>query len=123
MRSATAVTGARSWSGGDRYQEAAEIALHDETHPPTFAMNLAGRANQYDLWPRFADRASPGDNLVLALDESDPPHPTATALSVYFREMRRGELVTLRRRTGDVGVRRIWILVDWRGQWPRSPGP
>ena len=110
--------GAQTWLGGDRYQEAAELAFHDEAHPPTFAVNLAGRPNQYDLWPRFADRASPGDNLVLVLDDTDAPHPTIVALRPHFAEARRGERVTLRRGAGIVAMRRIWILVGWSGSWP-----
>jgi hypothetical protein len=117
MRRTTARTGARTWAGGDRYQEASEIAFHAESHPQTFAMNFASRPNQYDLWPRFPERAAAGDNLVLALEETDSTHVTVLALSPFFREARRGELVTLRRGTGEVGVRRIWVLEGWKGGW------
>ncbi len=115
MRAATAETGAPSWAGADRYQEAAEVAFHDEAHAPTFAFNLAGRHNQYDLWPRFADRAAQGDNLVLVLDESDTQHPALVALAPQFARVQRGALVSLRRAGKEIAVRRIWILRGYRG--------
>jgi hypothetical protein len=76
--------------------------------------------NQYDLWPRFPDRAHAGDNLILVLDDSDEgdPHEAIRALAPHFNEARRGELVSLRRGAGEIGTRRIWTLVGWRGSWP-----
>jgi hypothetical protein len=111
-------TGAPTWLGGDRYQEASELAFHAPSHPATFATNLSGRVNQYDLWPRFPDRAKPGDNLVLALDESSGPHDVVRALMPYFSAVRRGALVPMRRGGGEIGTRRLWVLVGWRGGWP-----
>lgn len=116
-------TGTRAWSGGDRYQEAAEIAFHDPAHPSTFAVNMSGRPNQYDLWPRFPRRARVGDDLVLALDDTPDPHPAAAALQPYFQSMERGALVELRRGEGLVGKRRLWLLSGWRGGWPASGEP
>jgi len=117
-RLASGETHSTTWLGGDRYQEAAELALHWPTHPPTFALNLAGRPNQYDLWPPYPAVARPGDNLLLVLDDSDAPHQAIIVLAAYFAEARRGELVTLRRGQGAIATRRIWILVNWRGGWP-----
>ena len=117
--SARMKTSARSWGGGDRYQEAAEIAAHALDRPTTFAVNLAGRGNQYDLWPGFPDLAQPGQNLVLALDESAEMHPAAKALAPYFSQVERGALVQLKRGSGVIGERRIWILSGWKGGWPR----
>ena len=110
MRAATAETGARSWAGGDRYQEASELAFHSDDHAPTFAFTLGGRRNQYDLWPSFQERASQGENLVLVLDESDTQHPTLTALAPRFNAVQRGALVSLRRAGKEVAVRRLWVL-------------
>jgi 4-amino-4-deoxy-L-arabinose transferase-like glycosyltransferase len=118
MHRATAETGVATWAGGDRYQEAAELAFHDETHAPTFALNLGGRRNQYDIWPRFRDRAAPGDNLVLVLDESPTTHPAVAALTPYFTDVAQGPLVSLRRAGGEIGKRRLWILRSWQGGWP-----
>ena len=59
-RVASSSTRATTWLGGDRYQEAAELAFYAPGTPATFAMNLAGRVNQYDLWPRFPEAARRG---------------------------------------------------------------
>jgi 4-amino-4-deoxy-L-arabinose transferase-like glycosyltransferase len=107
-----------TWLGGDRYQEASELALHLR-HPTTFSTNLAGRVNQFDLWPWFPVRATGADNLILVVDDSEEPHAAIVALQPYFDEVRRGALVTLRRGRGEIGVRRIWELRGYRGGWPR----
>lgn len=112
--------GARVWIGADRYQDASELAYHSAGQPATFSMNLAGRANQYDLWPGFAQRARSGESLVLALDESAETHPTVVRLAPFFANVERGPLVTLPSRRGPVGVRRIWVLHHWHGGWPGS---
>lgn len=111
-------TGVRTWTGGDRYQEAAELAFHDSLHRPTFAVNMSGRSNQYDLWPRFPALARRGDNLVLALDDTPDPHPAAVALQGYFDSVEHGDVVELRRGRGVVGRRRLYFLIGWRGGWP-----
>lgn len=113
-------TNAPTWLGGDRYQEASELAFHDPSHNTTFSTNISGRVNQYDLWPGFPDVARQGDNLVLALDDSDQPHEAVKALTPYFREVRRGALVPLRRGREQISTRRLWILVAWRGGWPSA---
>ncbi|MFI5228607.1 MAG: ArnT family glycosyltransferase [Gemmatimonadales bacterium] len=111
-----------TWLGGDRYQEAAELAFHASDQPITFATNLSGRVNQYDLWPRFADLAHAGDNLLLLLDETAGPHSTVRALAPYFGAAVRGPVVELRRGNGVVGRRRLWTLFGWRGGWPAAAG-
>ena len=116
--SATAANSAKTWSGGDRYQEASELAFYDSSHTPTFAMNLSGRKNQFDLWPRFADVAHAGDNLVLVLDDVAELHATIRALTPFFADVRQGQRVTLMRGRGEIGARRIWTLFGWRGGWP-----
>jgi len=113
-------THAATWLGGDRYQEASEIAFYDASHPTTFATNLSGRVNQYDLWRRFSDRARAGDNLVLALDESDTRPDVVNLLAPHFSAIARGALVTLRRARGEIGTRRLWVLLGWRGGWPTA---
>lgn len=117
-RTATLETRTATWLGGDRYQEAAELALWSPAHPTTFATNLSGRANQYDLWPRFTDVAHAGDNLLLVLDDSDELHAAVKALSPYFDEVRRGDRVLLQRGGATIGTRRLWLLVGWHSGWP-----
>jgi 4-amino-4-deoxy-L-arabinose transferase-like glycosyltransferase len=118
-----AATNATAWIGADRYQEAAELALESSAHPTTFATNLSGRPNQYDLWPRFSDVAHPGDALVLVVDESADTHAAIVRLTPYFASIDRGSLVVLRRGSGEIGRRRVWTLVGWRGGWPAVVSP
>jgi 4-amino-4-deoxy-L-arabinose transferase-like glycosyltransferase len=111
----------RTFVAADRYQEASELAFHLPTHPETLALNLAGRANQYDLWPPFPERAHPRDALLLVLDDAEGIHPTAAMLEPHFTTLRQGEQVTLAR-NGDVVKRlRVWLLDGWRGTWPAAP--
>ena len=110
-----------TWAAGDRYQEAALLAFHDGQHRETFALNIAGRPNQYDFWPGFVDRAAFGDNLVLVVNDTEELHPAVILLTPYFETVHRGELVTRRRGTDAVGTRRLWLLVGWKGGWPRHP--
>jgi 4-amino-4-deoxy-L-arabinose transferase-like glycosyltransferase len=118
--SATRASGAHAWLAADRYQEASELAFHAPGQPTTFAVNLSGRRNQYDLWPRFPDVARQGDALVLVLDEVDHVHHSAYALQPFFETMTMGPLVELRRGEGVIGRRRIWILTGYRGGWPEQ---
>ena len=110
---------ARVWISADRYQDASEIAYHSPTHIQTFALNIGGRPNQYDLWPGFASRAFAGDRLVVAVDETRGPHDAIVTLSPYFESILRGELVELRRGDAVIAVRRLYTLDGWRGGWPR----
>jgi 4-amino-4-deoxy-L-arabinose transferase-like glycosyltransferase len=111
---------ARSWVGADRYADVSELAYHLPDRPEVFCVCLAGRHNQYELWPGFASRASRGDALVLALDErtGDTVHETAERLAPYFDRVTRGALAPLARRGDTVTVRRVWVLEGYRGGWP-----
>ena len=111
-------TQATTWIGGDRYQEASELAFYG-ARPTTFATNLSGRPNQYDLWPRFRDVARPHDNLVLVVDDDGGAmHQSVKKLAPYFADTRRGALVSLKREDAEIATRRLWILIGWRGGWP-----
>ena len=112
------VSSYRTWVAADRYQDASELAFHLPDNPQTFSLNLGGRTNQYGLWPGFADRAQPRDALILVLDYSDDPHPTAALLAPHFEEMRGGERVALARDGDVVKVFRLWHFERWRGTWP-----
>jgi 4-amino-4-deoxy-L-arabinose transferase-like glycosyltransferase len=122
MQGAMNETHAPTWLGGDRYQEASVLAFYTPSHPRVFSTNLSGRPNQYDLWPQFPDVAKQGDNLVIVVDDSEEgnPHEAIKALSPYFAQARRGALAPLRRGAGEIGTRRVWTLVGWRGGWPAS---
>jgi hypothetical protein len=119
-REVSAATHSTAWLGGDRYQEAADLAFYNTKTITTFATNLSGRVNQYELWPKFPDLAHPDDDLVLVLDDgTDTPGPVAT-LAPFFGSVNRGALVTMRRGTGEIGTRRVWVLTRWRGGWPAT---
>ena len=121
QRAAAADTARRVWFGTDRYQDASQAAFHLAGHPEVFSLNLAGRRNQYDLWPGFTDRARVGDDLVIAVDDwPDRPHAAVERLAPWFGSVERGEVVELKRKSDEppVSTRRIWTLRDWRGGWP-----
>ena len=111
-----------TWIGGERYQEASELAFHLADHPVTFAIDVRGRPNQYDLWPSFASRARVGDRLVLVLGLSTRAEddPVIAALTPYFAGVSLREVVPLRRGSIVRASRRIWVLDGWRGGWPQA---
>jgi len=112
-------SGGTTWLGGDRYQEASELAFHTSARP-TFATNLASRPNQYDMWPQFPKVARVGDNLLLVVDDDDGGmHGSVKMLTPFFGEARRSDLVELKRGSAVIGTRRVWVLLGWRGGWPR----
>jgi 4-amino-4-deoxy-L-arabinose transferase-like glycosyltransferase len=117
--------GGRSWAGADRYQDVSELAYHLPGRPMTFCICLHGRHNQYELWPGFAQRALPGDALVLALDERAPDdvHETVAELAPYFARVTRGALAPQLRGADTVSVRRVWTLEGYRGGWPPRANP
>jgi hypothetical protein len=120
-RAATApksVPNAVAWLAADRYQEASELSFWAQNRPETFALNLGGRRNQYDLWPKFADRARPGDRLVVVLDETLGVHDAVVTLMPYFDSVLRGDVVELKRGDAVIALRRIYTLDGWRGGWP-----
>ena len=111
----------RVWLGADRYQDAAEIALHAPGNPTVFALSLGGRRNQYELWPSFAQSASRGDGLVVALDTGSSD--VAERLRPHFAAAERRGRVALTRAGDTVSVRQLWSFLGWRGSWPTgSPG-
>jgi 4-amino-4-deoxy-L-arabinose transferase-like glycosyltransferase len=113
----------RPWLAANSYQDAAELAFSLPQQPEVFSLNLGGRDNQYRYWPGFADRAEPGDDLLLVL--ADRPNGIAdsavTALAGMFGSVEKGDLVEMRRGDEVVGRRRLWLLRDWRGAWPPPP--
>jgi len=110
----------RTHVAADRYQEASALAFLLPEHPETYSLNLSGRANQYDLWPSFQQRAHPGDALILVLDDATGVHPTAQMLAPHFATLVEGPLVPLARNGDVVKNMRIWLLGQWRGTWPQA---
>ena len=110
------------WFAGNRYQDASEIAFHLPNHPDVFSLNIASRPNEYDLWPSFAERARPGDDLVLALIPPAPGRPD-TVISTLRPHFDRATHVERVRVTDGAGlVRDVWVLEGWRGGEGRADG-
>ena len=107
--------GTRVWFAGNRYQDASELAFHLPGHPPTFSLNIASRPNEYDLWPSFADRARPGDDLVIALEPPPPGRPDTVIAVLRPRFHSATLLPTVRAATGANLVRNVWVLEGWKG--------
>ena len=108
--------GHRVWVAANRYQDASELAFHIPDHPTVFALNIASRANEYDLWPSFVDSARPGDDLVLVVDDDSAGMRLVDRVGSQFARRAGGERVALHRRdapTDPVARRQIWLLRDW----------
>jgi hypothetical protein len=102
----------RVWLAADRYQDAAELAFNLPGHPTVFSLNLAGRPNQYDLWPTARDSMRRGDALTAILDDVPDPPPPVARLSPHFSHVERGALVELHRGGHVVARRRLWHFLD-----------
>jgi 4-amino-4-deoxy-L-arabinose transferase-like glycosyltransferase len=105
----------RVWFAGNRYQDASELAFHLPGNPTVFSLNVSSRRNEYDLWPSFAERAHPGDDLVLALIPPAPGRPDTviSTLRPHFTTVRR--ISTVHATEGADLEREVWVLRGWRG--------
>jgi hypothetical protein len=108
----------RTWVGADRYQDASELAFHLPDHPRVFSLSLAGRSNQYALWPGFTDMAQPRDGLFFVGENTPGLHPTVERLAPHFEALTRGDSAVMARDGDVVKVMRVWHLQRWRGTWP-----
>jgi 4-amino-4-deoxy-L-arabinose transferase-like glycosyltransferase len=109
-------SGGAIWLAGNRYQVASELAFHVPTHPRTFSLNIGSRANQYDFWPSFRQRARAGDHLVLVLDGDADDDPVIATLRPDFASVRAAETVVLRRGVEERMRCRVWVLEGWKGE-------
>ena len=110
----------RTWIAADRYQDASELAFHLPEQPETFSLNLSGRANHYDLWPSFTDRAQRRDGLILVVDAVEGVHPAVATLAPHFASVTPGAVITLARDGDPVKHMRMWVLDGWFGTWPKG---
>ncbi len=114
------VTGPRStathrvWFAANRYQDASELAFHLPDHPEVFSLNIASRPNEYDIWPSFAERARPGDDLVLVLIPPAPGRPDTVIAALRTRFTAAHHVATVRA-SSDL-VRDVWSMRGWRGR-------
>jgi 4-amino-4-deoxy-L-arabinose transferase-like glycosyltransferase len=97
------------WVAANRYQDAAQLAFHLPDQPTVFALNLASRRNQYDLWDTAHDRVRPGDGLVVAFDADAKGDSLAGVVGTWFRDFRLADSVSLTREGGVVATRRVWL--------------
>jgi len=97
------------WVAANRYQDASELAFHLPDQPTVFALNLASRRNQYDLWETAHDKVRPGDGLVAVFEANAKGDSLAAVVGTWFRDHRMGETIDLKRGTGVVTQRRIWL--------------
>jgi 4-amino-4-deoxy-L-arabinose transferase-like glycosyltransferase len=110
--------GRRVWVAGNRYQDASELAFHMPSHPRVFALNVASRANQYDLWESFAAHARAGDDLVFVVDDNPGSAVVVDSVAAHFERRGGMERVALRRSpppAEPIAWRQVWLLVGWRG--------
>jgi 4-amino-4-deoxy-L-arabinose transferase-like glycosyltransferase len=107
----------------ERYQDASEVAFNLTGRPRVYALNLTGRANQYDLWPQFQDIADLGATMILVLDDERDEPRVIRKLSCCFVRIDESEGVTLMRRSQVISRKRIWILTGKRDGWPVRDQP
>jgi 4-amino-4-deoxy-L-arabinose transferase-like glycosyltransferase len=103
----------------DRYQDASELAFHLEGQPTVFSLNLGGRTNQYDVWPNAFGQVRPGDALVAVFDANAKGDSLAAQVGSWFADSKAGDTVALKRESGVVTERRIWLYRIAR-DFPRS---
>jgi 4-amino-4-deoxy-L-arabinose transferase-like glycosyltransferase len=97
------------WVVANRYQDAAALAFHLPDQPTVFALNLASRRNQYDLWDVASDRVRPGDGVVAMFDADARGDSLARVVGGWFRDYRLADSVSLTRGGGEVARRRVWV--------------
>jgi hypothetical protein len=96
------------WIAADRYQDASELAFTLPDHPRVFALNLGGRANQYDLWPSLYSLAAPGDCALVLLDEGSAGESVIQRLGADSATIIDHALMIWR--GSLVGRRAIWLV-------------
>ena len=96
------------WIAADRYQDASELAFNLPDHPRVFALNLAGRPNQYDLWTTLYAVSNPTDCALFIVDEGPDGQSAVQRLGATSSSII-GDAV-MEWRGATVGRRAIWIV-------------
>ncbi|MCU0634775.1 MAG: glycosyltransferase family 39 protein [Gemmatimonadaceae bacterium] len=110
------------WIAANRYQDAAQLAFHVAGHPNVFALNLASRPNQYDLWQRStAMNATPprlrqGDGLVAVFETGTKGDSLARVVAGWFADARPAGRVSLTGTDDPRGARQLWMYRLYRGR-------
>lgn len=97
-----------TWIAADRYQDASELAFNLPHNPRVFAVNLGGRANQYDLWPSLYSVAQPTDCALIVVDDGVAGERVVRRLGAAETTLVGPALLTWRGAT--VGRRAIWLV-------------
>ncbi|MEO7041407.1 MAG: glycosyltransferase family 39 protein [Gemmatimonadaceae bacterium] len=97
-----------TWIAADRYQDASELAFNLPHNPRVFALNLGGRANQYDLWPTIYSVAQPTDCALIVVDDGEAGERVVRRLGAAEASLVAPAVMTWRGIT--VGRRAIWIV-------------
>ncbi len=105
---ATARSCSAIWIAADRYQDASELAFNLPDKPRVFALNLGGRANQYDLWPSLYSVSSPTDCALVIVDEGAAGQSVVQRIGVGSSSII-GDAVMMWRGS-PVGRRAIWLV-------------
>jgi 4-amino-4-deoxy-L-arabinose transferase-like glycosyltransferase len=123
IRSRASFGGSDLYVAAERYQDASELAFHLKDRPRVFSLNLTGRANQYDVWETFPERASVGATLLLVLDEEPGEPRVIRKLACCFQRIDARPSVALVRGEAVSARKRVWVLQYWSGEWPRRDQP
>lgn len=118
VQHAASVTHACSvvWIAADRYQDASELAFTLPDNPRVFALNLGGRANQYDLWPSIYTVAKPTDCALVVVDEGSGGETVVQRIGADSASIF-GDAV-MEWRGFPVGRRAIWLVRGIPGSPP-----
>lgn len=96
------------WIAADRYQDASELAFNLPSNPRVFALNLGGRANQYDLWTTIYSVATSTDCALVIVDEGAAGERVVQRLGAESSVIV-GNAVMMWRGS-PVGRRAIWLV-------------
>jgi 4-amino-4-deoxy-L-arabinose transferase-like glycosyltransferase len=97
-----------TWIAADRYQDASELAFNLRDNPRVFALNLGGRANQYDLWPSIYSVAAPTDCALVVVDEGIAGESVVKRIGAASAAIIGDAIMTWR--GSPVGRRAIWLV-------------
>lgn len=97
-----------TWIAADRYQDASELAFHMHGNPRVFSLNLGGRANQYDLWPKIYSVAAASDCALIVVDEGAPGKTVVKRFGAASASVIGNAVLTWR--GSPIGRRAIWLV-------------
>ncbi|MEO7217807.1 MAG: glycosyltransferase family 39 protein, partial [Gemmatimonadaceae bacterium] len=97
-----------TWIAADRYQDASELAFNMRGNPRVFSLNLGGRANQYDLWPKIYSVAAASDCALVVVDQGTQGETVVKRIGATSASLIGNAVMTWR--GSAVGRRAIWLV-------------